>query len=118
MTESTPRPWVVVPDRLGIFTLDNNGARIVMGGAGDDEKRVCLVSRQAEAKRGYAFNTACPERDSNAALIVRAVNSHETLVEAVKACAVVMSGNATTKDALIVALSLAHAALSRATGDA
>ena len=94
-TKPTPGPWtfrfyansdkeVAEARKFGIEPvrmLDNNGACAIMSGDGDDAKRICMVDRQAKAKRGEGYKTECSERDANARLIVRAVNCHADLVD-------------------------------------
>ena len=73
----TPTPWIA---KLGEynFTGPENGRAIMDSTNGI---RICDVDSKANQKRND-YKCADPERDANAAFIVKAVNSHEALVEA------------------------------------
>ena len=93
----TPGPWGVGRTRFGAWAIT--------GGAFKAESPLATIQDWDDAA------------EADARRIVLCVNAHDALVEALKACAEVMSGNAMTKDALIVALAAARAALAAATGE-
>lgn len=81
---STPRPWRISP----IHDLGNymNDGAVVLSHPSEDEgsQAVAHVLLQVKAKRGNAWQQADPVRDANAALIVKAVNSFQPLVTALR----------------------------------
>ena len=69
MSEHTPLPWAKHPTGVATIYAPSAKNRIVAGcGSWTDNKRDVI-----------------PEQEANAALIITAVNSHESLVEALKA---------------------------------
>lgn len=103
MSTHTPARWSI--EGFILDTHRNERGFIISAGIND----------RGDGPERYVGNLMKATKE-DAALIVRAVNNHEALVEALEACAGVISGNVMTKDALVVALSLARAALASATG--
>jgi hypothetical protein len=93
MSEHTPTPWRVEYDDNGFFFIDAPGR----------------PSPYIAATGGEGMANA-----ENAAFIVKAVNSHDALVDALKSCAAVCAGEVTSKSGLIDALEKARAALALA----
>lgn len=68
MAQHTNGPWTV-----GSSLLTNDGGRPIMGvDAQGDAQRVALVDCHTSYKRGQGWQTHCPEREANAALIAAA----------------------------------------------
>lgn len=90
-TKHTPGPWEFILHpyddvelekrrKLGIEPirmLTNQGEAPIMGGLGDDRRRVALVDCQADYKRGRGYEAECEERDANARLIALAPMMYE-----------------------------------------
>lgn len=80
---ATDRPWSLAEiHEQGLYL--NGGEIAIMSGSGDDARRVCQVDAEAKGKRGEQYRVKCEVRDANAALIVKAVNAHESLVKALE----------------------------------
>jgi hypothetical protein len=99
MMTHTPTPWdfpvylaspkmIAEAAAVGINfprMIHTDGSVNIMAGPEDgDSKVVAHVMCQSDFKRGTGHSADCLERDANAAFIVRAVNSHAALVEALR----------------------------------
>jgi hypothetical protein len=102
----TPGPW-----RIG-FGATNDGQRYIMAGSGDEHRRVALVDRQSDYKRGKGHEGECPERDANARLIASAPQ----LVEALRTIATRATGT-DPEFRMTQVRELARAALAAACGE-
>ena len=71
MTEATPRPWVAQPTDIAL--------RVAPWAVGD-----YLITNTDERQPLVSVMGHCDEAEANAALIVRAVNNLEPLMEALK----------------------------------
>lgn len=61
--------------------LGNQGERFISSESG----RICTVDAQSKFKRGEGHRHDDAERDANVALILKAVNNHQKLVDALQA---------------------------------
>lgn len=92
--KTTPRPWRI--------ESGTTYAAEIVGTSPKGKRRV--VARIASG----------PDREGNAQLTLRACNSHDALVEALKLCAGVLTGADMSKSCLVEALEKARAALALA----
>lgn len=79
MAEYTPTPWIV--DGTSVYYLDWDGSSYEGKGK---YYRQQLTNRFWFSVQGSSKRISKEELEANAALIVRAVNSHEELVEALE----------------------------------
>ena len=92
MTEATPRPWEMRPAQIGQH-VDSDGSRDFGIGAVLGDQNYCI----AEAFWRVDQLTFAPA-EANAALIVRAVNAHDALVEALADLLLIRSSGDPTAD--------------------
>jgi hypothetical protein len=97
----TPTPWRVIDNEPG-------------NGYGSMDIAPLLIEGEFFAVAAIIGDVARIDPQANAAYIVRACNSHAALVEALKACAGVLSGEGMSKSSLVDALEKTRAALALA----
>lgn len=105
--EATPRPWFAVEEWILAEHLNDDGCPIVIY-VGDDDLKI-----------GNFWQEDDDTREANAELIVRAVNAHDELVEALRAVAQWLDTENTAIDANGASAinRKVHAALAKATGE-
>lgn len=86
-SNATPRPWVA-HKQWPAYIIPASDAEKRLGGSvdADHDRNVyaTIIARANHDERGFAHDTTKAQAAANAALIVRAVNAHEALVEALK----------------------------------
>jgi hypothetical protein len=119
--EATPRPWAVHQQwRDRVIPASDLGKRI--GGSSDedhDRAAYALVLARTTGEREFtkfAHRATKAEGEANAALIVRAVNSHDDLVEALHNMVALAAPHFSDAPQML-ALSEARVALAKARGE-
>lgn len=75
--EATKRPWKIADlHAQGLYLNSGEISLVAVSERLDGSTHIGTISAHTKAKRGEQYRVKCPERDANAALIVRAVNAY------------------------------------------